>query len=368
MVQVINTPGNYSSQLAKALGGGLGEGLNQASQLALQLAVEKAKKGDLFGDIAKLREKQNTSNEDTEPMFRNIMSSRPQEEGEFTERGAQQNEMRDADTLWSSLNKPQIQGSSLLPSSNGQNEDILSGINEEGKLALAQKYPEAMKYLQKEEERKETKSYRERKLGLEERKETRPMEQSIQEAYENAENTDNFIARMRELDKEGISPPLAASVVEYFGLPIGFLNKQGEELDKISATMATQVGKVYGFGNIRAIEFQNFLRSLPSLMNTKEGREQIYRVMEYKTGLDKERYRLFNDIIDENGGKTPPNIEGLIIKRMQPAYKKFGKVLKYGYEPIRVRRKSDKKSGIIPRDQLDEAIKSGEYEYVGEKD
>ena len=125
MVQVINTPGNYSSQLAKALGGGLGEGLNQASQLALQLAVEKAKKGDLFGDIAKLREKQNTSNEDTEPMFRNIMSSRPQEEGEFTERGAQQNEMRDADTLWSSLNKPQIQGSSLLPSSNGQNEDII---------------------------------------------------------------------------------------------------------------------------------------------------------------------------------------------------------------------------------------------------
>lgn len=167
----------------------------------------------------------------------------------------------------------------------------------------------------------------------ESRKETSPYINNINEAYENSEMSDAYINRLEQLDKEGdVAGALPAKIVDFFDLPIGFLSAPSQEVDKISATMGTNVAKAYGFGNIRAIEFSNFIKSLPSLMNTTEGREKIYQVMRYKNSLDKARFDVKNQIVDKYKGNVPSDIQDKITRQMTPYYKKFGEVLKYGYE------------------------------------
>lgn len=199
---------------------------------------------------------------------------------------------------------------------------------------------------------------RQEEMERADRKETKEYVQSINDGFEQAEMTDAYVNRLEQIEKENPSGPTAASIVEFFGLPIGFLNESAEEVQKISAQMATNVAKVYGFGNIRAIEFSNFLQSLPSLMNTPEGRKRIYATMRYKTSLDKARYEIKNEIEKKYKGRIPTDIQSKITERMKPYFKKFGEVLKYGYEGVHAVSKEGKK-GYLHQEDVEEAKKLG---------
>lgn len=349
--------------------GGLGKGLNVGLEKSAQSIQEilsekrKQKKQEAFLRSIGLFPKQEGSSfpsggtqgpssmaglemPQKEELFRSLASQLEQQTGKELQPA-------DLDQLWKGLESqglanaaPQQQSGMRQPTI----EDALAA-RMMGYKDLGEGLEASAKYHQKER-------LEERKLEASERKETRPITQNIIEGYEQAELTDAYVDRLEQLDKEGVVSPTTAGIVEYFGLPVGYLGKSSEEMQKIARTMSTNVAKVYGFGNIRAIEFQNFLESLPSLMNTKEGRARIYQVMRYKSSLDKARYHIYKDIVERNKGKVPTNIDELVVNKMQPEYKKFGQILKFGYEPISVV-SPDGVKGYIPKEDLEEAKKSG---------
>lgn len=322
--------------LLSGLTQGVGQGLQQAMPSIAELILTKQKQKQNIDLLEKIRGRQPTNNINPP----NPMQSLEMDQGNKI--GAQLLFKRDSgeDLSPQELNflnqqmqqKPQLgmeKAPSFLPQQSRfspEEEEILA-------LEAMKNNPDFSGRLIDIEKMKQKRMIEESREGRESRKETSPYINNINEAYENAEMSDAYVDRLEQLDKEGdVAGALPAKVVEFFDLPIGFLSAPSQEVEKISATMGTNVAKAYGFGNIRAIEFSNFIKSLPTLMNTAEGRERIYQVMRYKNSLDKARFEVKNQIVDKYKGNVPSDIQDKITKQMTPYYKKFGEVLKYGYE------------------------------------
>ena len=137
----------------------------------------------------------------------------------------------------------------------------------------------------------------------------------IENEYKAAVSEDMRIDRMNVIDKNGnVSAPAMIKVLDTFGLPIGVLsNPDTEEFRKLEAEFARDVSKVFPGGKITNFELQTFMRAVPSLMNSPEGRQQVYRNRKLLNEAKRIKFDAYKQIIKENGGKKPPNL-GILLE------------------------------------------------------
>lgn len=140
----------------------------------------------------------------------------------------------------------------------------------------------------------------------------------IENEYKSVVNEDIRLDRQTALMEKGnLSTPAMVKLIESLGLPLGILNNPDtEEFAKLEADFVRDVSKVFP-GQIRVYEIQAYLKTVPSLMNSREGQEAIIHNRKLMNEAKKVRYDAYKDIIKENNGRKPPNLDMLIHERTQ---------------------------------------------------
>lgn len=171
-------------------------------------------------------------------------------------------------------------------------------------------------------------------IRKEERKEGRAEIEKITHGYEAAEASKANLDRMEKLEGSGkLAKPWQALVAQKTGIPLSLLaNPQSEEFEKLVAQRGLNVAQAYGFGRILQTEYENFLRSIPTLMNSPDGRKRITKTLRYFDDLSIKRYNIYKQLRKESKEPVPSRLKERITEMMEPEYEKARQLLIEGNE------------------------------------
>ena len=227
------------------------------------------------------------------------------------------------DQLWSQLQMPQAQqGMQQTQQAPPASMDDVAKALMMGRKDIADALMRKMSLDQKA-------SIQERKEQRAERAETKDFSKTVVGGYEAAQISKANLDRMEKLGESGkLAGPWIARLSSAIDIPMSILaNPESEEFEKLVAQRGINVAQAYGFGRILQTEYMNFLRTIPSLMNTQEGRDRITSTLRYFDNIAEKRYDLFKQIRKENKGRTPADIEEQVAERMEPEYESLRKKL-----------------------------------------
>lgn len=198
------------------------------------------------------------------------------------------------------------------------------------------------------------------KAEIDRRAKVAPIEQNIRQSYEASKVSEANVNKMAQLrEKKDLIHPLGTYLSNLFGVPVSLVSgADTEEYLKLVAQRGLQVGAAYGFGRILDKEFQNFLRTIPDLLNSEAGKERIEHTLRYFDNLAKGRYKAYREVLRENHGVAPSDLENRILDKMENVYSKASDVLLYGGESIAVKDKAGVPGRILKK-HLKEAEKHG---------
>lgn len=246
-----------------------------------------------------------------------------------------------------SLRRQDLARRSAFPGGKGAENTLKLDLEEE-KIAL-KRGAEERKYAHQEEEKLDA------------------LQKDIVSGYEAAEISESNLNAMERLkDSPKLIGPLGAYLSDIFGVPVSLASgADSEEFEKLVAQRGLNVASAYGLGRILATEFSNFLKTMPRLLNTKEGKERVIGTLRYFDNLAKARYGEYKKLLGQRKpGERVRDLELKLTESMKPYYDKFGQVLKYGDELVELKNPEGKK-GKVRKSEVDEALKEG-YSLAGE--
>src|ERR1044072_2209634 len=181
------------------------------------------------------------------------------------------------------------------------------------------------------EEMKQRKELAERKLNQADQarvdKETLPTFKDINEKAKAAKDSDQRLNRIeRLLDKGRVQDNIFIRSLgglksnKYIGGIAGAIgtlisNKDTQEFEKLSTDFVKDAKQFFG-SRITEAEVQLFLKTVPSLSQTNEGKRRVIRNMRIFNEAAELKQKAKNQIIKENGGTRPANLESLIDDRI----------------------------------------------------
>lgn len=321
MVQIIPR----EPSLAELLGSGMSQGMQTGMQAKMQQYMQMNK-------------------------LRNILNMGMQNQGN----GSQQNNL--SQTLAGQQGQPgqqmqpQPQQQFQLPHSSQQ----IMGAEVLGEHGLATAWQHDNDMAMKREQLQRKEKQQNMKLAFEETKDAR---KSIDSAYKAANETNLIMDKMASLDKEGVSSKEMALISEKLGLPISMLrNPNSEEFQKLQQQLMKGVTQ-YG-SRILQVEFDNFMKQIPTLTNSKEGRAKIYRNIKLMNQINLDSYQAKKDIIKENGGVPPMDLFDQIQERIAPKLEDLSKKMIEGDKSAKIQQSPPKKGFVwmkFPDGQIKQA-------------
>lgn len=176
--------------------------------------------------------------------------------------------------------------------------------------------------------------------------------------YESAQTLDTQLARMERLNESNqLSTPASIKALQTFGVPLSFLNNpSNEEFEKLSLDLTKNITQVYG-NRILKTEFDNFLRTIPTLLNTKEGRERIINNLRLMNEGAKIKYDAYKQLRKE--GETR-NLQEKIIEITGPRLDELSMQFQSGLDTVHMRG-PDGQFYDIPIELKIKAIKEGGF-------
>jgi hypothetical protein len=130
------------------------------------------------------------------------------------------------------------------------------------------------------------------------------------------------LMQMQKLETdEQLIGPAAAQFLESFQIPLGVLENPSNELyDKLSQDLLKGLPETYG-NRILKVEVENFLKTIPRLINSPNGRRMIasnfLKLGEIKEAFYKEMRSMQSDLIDKNA-KFPKDFEQKVFDNVKP--------------------------------------------------
>lgn len=130
------------------------------------------------------------------------------------------------------------------------------------------------------------------------------------------------LQQMQKLNSEELISPSAAAIMEGLGLPLGVLENPSNELyDKLSQDLLKGLPDTYG-SRILKVEVDNFLKTIPRLINSADGRRMIASNM-LKLGEIKETYykdmrAMQRSYLDQNK-PFPRDFQQVILDNAMPS-------------------------------------------------
>lgn len=180
-------------------------------------------------------------------------------------------------------------------------------------------------------------------------KETLPYYTETRKAAKAAKENDMRLDRMEELNNKGnLQNPLLYGTLKKFHLDIPALQSaDSQEFVKLSNDFLRNAKDIFG-ARLTNLDVSTFLRIVPELSQTKEGRERIINNMRAFDAAAKIRSDAMNRIIKENNGKRPANLDALVEESISPQLDQIAERFKAGYESTPTRAASDAIASIEP--------------------
>lgn len=162
-------------------------------------------------------------------------------------------------------------------------------------------------------------------------KETKPFYDEISNDASAAKNNIKRLDRMEKISKEGyLGMPVFNSFLRMvskgiFGLGIdlsSLMTADAQEFDKLSADFIRDAKKIFG-NKITDADLNAFLRTVPTLSQSREGQLRIMHNMRQANKAAELKHKIMSDIIKENNGKRPANLQLLVEERAEPELNKL---------------------------------------------
>lgn len=134
------------------------------------------------------------------------------------------------------------------------------------------------------------------------------------------------LQQMQALKDDQLIGPTAAKFLETMGIPLGALEDPSSELySKLSQDLLKGLPETYG-NRILKVEVDNFLKTIPTLMNSPEGRRMIASNMlklgQMKEVFYKEMRNQQINLLDQNK-KFPKDFEQRVFDNVHPQLNKL---------------------------------------------
>lgn len=157
----------------------------------------------------------------------------------------------------------------------------------------------------------------------------------ILDRYESSQTLDTQLARMERLNESNqLSTPAAVKTLQTFGIPLSFLNNPtNEEFEKLSLDLTKNITQVYG-NRILKTEFDNFLRTIPTLLNSKEGRQRIINNLRLMNEGAKIKYEAYKQLRKEGDTR---NLQEKIIERTGPRLDELSMQFQSGLDTVHLK-------------------------------
>lgn len=150
-------------------------------------------------------------------------------------------------------------------------------------------------------------------------------EQTFKEAKA-ATNSDKRLNRIEQLIKKGNLPsPGWGSLLKGLskgifghGIDLNYLtHADAQEFDKLSTDFIKDAKAIFG-ARLTDQDLLNFLKTIPSLSQTNEGKLRVVNNLKAANAAAKIRENVMSQIIKANGGKRPADLESLIEEVSAP--------------------------------------------------
>lgn len=150
--------------------------------------------------------------------------------------------------------------------------------------------------------------------------------------YEAAEASENRLSQMEiAAESRQLPTPAFVKTMEFLGIPLGILgNPLAEGYEKNTNEYIKDVGKYFP-GQIRNVEIEAYMKTIPTLMNSDDGKLLIIKNQKLVNQGKKASYDAYKQILKENGGKKPRNLDVEILERTRELRNQVSDQLKQNF-------------------------------------
>lgn len=341
MVQVLPQEPGIGGILGMGLGSGLGEGFSRGMELLLQERLTRKgqqQMGDALEALGLPREAAFTP-----PALQKEL---------LAQRGKQ-------DRLSQILSLLGGGGGGMEPTAEIETSVSAPEFSDTEILALSQADPNLARLAQSQKEAKS-------KEKLSAFKETAPYRKEAREEYKGAREDLMRLSRMKELIETGnITNPVLYVGLQKSGLDIPvLLNPDTQEFQKLVVDFTRNARQTFG-ARVTNFELDTFLKSIPSLLQSEEGKKRVIRNLELLNRGKVARFDTLREILRENDGVPPLDLAEEVENRVEGKLDQLAAEFEKGRMPEEVTEKTvtvvlpDGRRGNIPKSKLKEALKRG---------
>jgi len=183
-------------------------------------------------------------------------------------------------------------------------------------------------------------------------KENKNIIKDTNEGVKNAYANDRRLGRMEELVKKGdLTRPRWYSALKtlsdgIFGLGIDLHSLEtadSQEFTKLSNEFVKEAKEMFG-ARITDADLRVFLKMVPTLSMTKDGKARVIHNMKLYNEGNRIKGNAMNQLIKENAGRSPRNLDSLIEERAKPELDELAERFKKGLQTDILEKKE---SGIL---------------------
>jgi hypothetical protein len=322
MVQIYNEP-----SLGKIIGSGLAQSLNALAENKMRQVHQRNIAGGLQAANKNISEDQAMSLANLDPSTLNQVLKQMQEQDFVNALGGQGQTNSGRQSLPQQQMNQNGQSNSDIgkePASSREDSLIQRALKQGYTIPTNRKaYNDLVKTMRDQD-------IEERKLNTEERKnafkETKEIRHEARLNSDFANDKLEEYKRVRELETSGdLNSADYLNFLKTIGLDVDNLKTASTiELGKIAQNQIKDIGK-YIKGSITNNELEQFMKTIPNLSQTPEGRNRVLANLERIARLQVEYYKAQKDIIKRNKGVPPEELEELTDDRMDEVRKKIGK-------------------------------------------
>ena len=159
-----------------------------------------------------------------------------------------------------------------------------------------------------------------------------PFRRKVSDVAKGAEENNQILNKMRTLiDNDGVAGPLTGNVLDLLkegitigGFPLspnidlfGFTTSGTQEFKKLSTGLIRNIRDIFG-ARISNQELRTFMDTIPTLNQSDEGKRRVINSMRILNKGLIARKKALDEILSENGGYAPHNLETLSETRAKP--------------------------------------------------
>lgn len=206
----------------------------------------------------------------------------------------------------------------------------------------------------------QAKDFHKEKLSAKEQeivaKETKPFYDEITKGARAANNNNKRLDRMQELVERGNLVGSAwgslfdAAFNGIFGAGIDFhslLHPDSQEFRKLSNDFLKDAKDTFG-SRLTNYDVKTFLATVPTLSQTDAGKLRVIRNLRSFNEAALARKKAMDEVIKENGGRRPANLDTLVDERIAPQLDEMARKFKEGAPREEFLERENKRSWLVP--------------------